>query len=166
MRRFVDRAPVPLVDGKDPDVRALWAWLAQLRDGELWAFNWINAATEAAARYRMLRITVRGTLKADVRAFFGGDDLSTFPGRPIRLLALSRKAGAQTDFLRVLVAHLVDVGFDLGTPGGQLAAAHVSNALLGIRPTANTVSRIWSEAKSDLSKFPPPASPLTSVLDR
>ncbi len=136
------------------DARALRAWLEALPRPELALFVWSSAANDAAD-WRKARETVRDTVSADVRKFFGGDDLSSSPIRWARLMAKSRRSGAQTDFLRMFVAKLIDLHFDIELAGAQVAAARTAQLLLKVRPTPKTVSLVWTDARRDRFAFPP-----------
>ncbi len=133
-----------LQDKNDSTIRQLWDWLQHAPPGHDSDRATISAAhfmlaVCAASQYELVRKSLRGSSPR----LWG-----THPSLRLRAIGEHRKGGHQSDFLRLLVASLLEYGIDIDTPGMQTQVLRIGHKILGdsgVGLTPNTVSKIWSE---------------------
>ncbi|MFM0614538.1 hypothetical protein PQR37_10835 [Paraburkholderia nemoris] len=138
-----------LFNASDPEMQSVWGWLGKLSRSRPHADHFLLAALQAT-QYGQIREAVSLAKKTDGAAFdVSRSDLFC-------AIAVSRKAGAQSDYLRAFLVLLRDLGFPMGQRGTQAAVLKTAAVVLsdaGLSPAM--VSAAWRSIAPMLGEAAP-----------
>jgi hypothetical protein len=112
-----------LFNASDPEMRSVWEWIAGLPRSRPHADFFFLAALQAT-QHSQIREAISRAKRADGASF----DVSS--SSLFNAIALSRKAGTQSDYLRAFLVLLRDFGFPMWQRGAQAAVLKTASVVL------------------------------------